>query len=320
MQQSPLSARPVKTTMFASFLPQETQQLTEATSIALAQAITRTEIQTPLSPAPIATAYTRSPDLSQSTPSLSVATSQPQPPILLLHGFDSSLLEFRRLMPQLAPHRETWAMDLLGFGFSNRAADLPFTPEAIKTHLYAFWKTCIGRPMTLVGASMGGAAAIDFCLTYPETVAQLVLLDAAGFAKGPAISRFLFPPLGYWATEFLRQPKVRAQVSRKAYRDQRFVTADAELCAALHLKLPRWSEALIDFTRSGGYNFLSDRIAHITQPTLIVWGRQDGILGTRDAERFQAAIAGSQLIWIEDCGHVPHLEQPQTTANTILQF
>ena len=211
-------------------------------------------------------------------------------------------------------------MDLLGFGFSDRPLNTSFTPEAIKTHLFYFWKALIGRPVILVGASMGGAAAIDFALTHPEAVAKLVLLDSAGFAAGPAIGKFLIPPLGFLATEFLRQPKVRQQVSLKAYCDPSFVTADAELCAALHLKLPRWNAALIAFTKSGGYNFLSDKISQISQPTLILWGDSDRILGTKDATRFEGAIAASQLIWIENCGHVPHLEKPQLTAQHILEF
>jgi pimeloyl-ACP methyl ester carboxylesterase len=61
-------------------------------------------------------------------------------PILLLHGFDSSVLEFRRLLPLLATENETWAVDLLGFGFTDRIAGIPFSPSAIKTHLYYFWK------------------------------------------------------------------------------------------------------------------------------------------------------------------------------------
>nr|WP_317107670.1 alpha/beta hydrolase [Chroococcidiopsis sp. SAG 2025] len=43
-------------------------------------------------------------------------------------------------------------------------------------------------------------------------------------------------------------------------------------------------------------------------------------MGTTDAYRFKRAIAQSQLIWIKDCGHVPHLEQPQMTAQHILEF
>jgi len=56
-------------------------------------------------------------------------------------------------------------------------------------------------------------------------------------------------------------------------------------------------EAIASFTRSGGYSDLSDRIAQVTHPTLILWGKADDVLGTADATRWQRAIADSQLIW-----------------------
>jgi pimeloyl-ACP methyl ester carboxylesterase len=167
-------------------------------------------------------------------------------------------------------------------------------------------------------ASMGGAAAIDFALSHPDAVSQLVLLDSAGFAKAPAMAKFLVPPLSTWATNFLSTPKVRQQVSLKAYYDPSFVTADAECCAALHLQMPEWSLALAAFTRSGGYGFLSDRISEIAVQTKIIWGRNDRILGTKDAAKFEKTVADSTLYWIEDCGHVPHLEKSEETARIIM--
>ncbi|WP_432808879.1 alpha/beta fold hydrolase [Pantanalinema sp. GBBB05] len=291
--------------MFPSFLPPTAQQLTEATSIALAQQIHQHAVLTPLSSTPIATAF--------------VQQGTGNPPIVLLHGFDSSIFEFRRLLPLLAKQHQTWAVDLLGFGLTERSPQLPFDPVAIKTHLYYTWKSLIGQPMILVGASMGGAAAIDFALTYPDAVQQLVLIDSAGFAAAPAIGKFLIPPLGYLAAEFLRRPGVRRQVSLKAYVDSSFVTADALLCAALHLESAYWHQAIIAFTKSGGYNFLADKIARISHPTLVLWGDHDRILGTADADKFQAAIAHSHLVWVPNCGHVPHLEKPQFVAEQILQ-
>ncbi len=292
--------------MIASFLPPESAQLTEATSIALIRSLERTDISTPLGASPIPTAYVRQ--------------GSGGTPVLLLHGFDSSVLEFRRLLPLLAAKHETWSVDLLGFGFTDRPVGIPFSPAAIKTHLYSFWKTLIARPVILVGASMGGAAAIDFALTYPDAVQKLVLIDSAGFARGPAIARFLFPPLGELATSFLRSPRVRRNVSFQAYYDSSFVSPDALLCGALHLRCPNWQQALIAFTKSGGYNCLMDKIAAINQPTLILWGDADKILGTQDAAKFQQAIAHSELVWINHCGHVPHLEQPTVTAEQILAF
>ena len=285
-------------------------QLTEATSITLAQQIQSAELLTSLCPQPIATSF--------------VQQGTSDPPIVLLHGFDSSVFEFRRLLPLLAAWSAAWAIDLLGFGFTDRrvglAAGLPFSPAAIKTHLYDSWKTLIREPMVLVGASMGGAVALDFALSYPELVRQLVLIDSAGLTAGPVVGKYLVPPLGYLATSVLQNLKVRQTISLKAYHQPSYASLDALSCAALHLQQPGWRQALVAFTRSGGYGSFQAQLGQLQLPTLILWGRSDQILGTADAERFQQAIAGSQLVWIEDCGHVPHLEKPQETAQAIRNF
>lgn len=292
--------------MSASFLPKSIAQLTESTSIALGQSIQQEAITTPLTEGPIATTYVRQ--------------GSGNTPILLIHGFDSSVFEYRRLLPLLAENNETWAVDLLGFGFTERAAGSAFNQKAIATHLYYFWKTLISLPVILVGASMGGAAAIDFTLAHPEAVKKLVLIDSAGFAVTSNKGKFLIPPLGYLATSFLRNPKIRQKISVNAYFDETLASVDAQTCAALHLEMPNWNQALIAFTKSGGYGGFGEKLSQIQQQTLILWGKQDRILGTADAEKFKSAIANSQLIWIPDCGHVPHLEKPQITAQHILEF
>ena len=292
--------------MFPDFLPKLTEGLTESTSISFAQNMEYKLIYTPLISQPINTTF-----LSKGEGGI---------PILLLHGFDSSILEFRRLLPLLATQNETWAVDLLGFGFTDRLPNLKINPGAIATHLYYSWKSLIDRPVILVGASMGGAAAIDLTLTYPEVVKKLVLIDSAGMQSNPIISKFIFPPLDYFATEFLRRPQVRENISRAAYFDKSFASSDANICARLHLEMPRWNKALISFTKSGGYGNFKDKLPSLKQQTLILWGENDKILGTGDAAKLEGAIANSQLIWIPNCGHVPHLEKAEVTANYILDF
>lgn len=292
--------------MFPSFISPDANNLTESTSIELVKNISLEPILTALSPNPIPTTY--------------VQQGQKNTPILLLHGFDSSLLEFRRLLPLLATTNETWAVDLLGFGFTQRPTDISFGIDTIKTHLYYFWKTYISKPVILVGASMGGATAIDFALAYPEAVAKLILIDSAGLTKQPIVGKFMFPPLDYLATEFLRQPKIRKNISQAAYYDKSFASLDAQTCAALHLKCEGWNRALIAFTKSGAYGSFLPRLKEIQQQTLIIWGKEDRILGTKDAEKFKKAISNSHLVWIDQCGHVPHLEKPQITAEAIDSF
>ena len=293
--------------MFPKFLPGGVEQLTEPTSIALAQSIEQTSLTTPLSTQPISTTY--------------VHQGRSGTPFLLLHGFDSSVLEYRRLLPILAAQNETWAVDLLGFGFTERPVGIKFNPNDIKTHLYCFWKSLINQPVILVGISMGGATAIDFTLTYPEIVEKLILMDSAGLTGGSPMSKLMFPPLDYLSTEFLKNRKIRQSIIRAAYKNKQLVIQDALFCGALHLEMPNWNQALIAFTKSGGYQpFQAKQLQDIKQNTLILWGDEDKILGTKDAHKFKRAIPNSTLIWIKDSGHLPHLEQSETTAQDILDF
>jgi pimeloyl-ACP methyl ester carboxylesterase len=172
----------------------------------------------------------------------------------------------------------------------------------------------------LVGASMGGAAAIDFTLTYPDAVKQLVLINSVGFSGDFPLGQFLFPPLDYLAVEYWRQRKLQALFFGSTFGNLEPDAIEAIRCAALHLEMPGWHEAMIIFMKSGGYSNLVDKIAQINQPTLILWSEADETLGIGDAVKFHRAIAHSHLIWLKNCGHVPQLEQPETTAEHLLAF
>jgi pimeloyl-ACP methyl ester carboxylesterase len=290
--------------MLSSAVIAAAQQLTEPTSQGLFSKIQFHPVSIATSPSPVNTSYIRQ--------------GSGGTPILLIHGFDSSVLEFRRLLPLF--DREVWAIDLLGFGFTARLPGLNYSPQLIQAHLYQFWQTVVQRPMVVVGASMGGATAIDFALAHPEAVAKLVLIDSAGLAKPPATGKLMFPPFDWLATAFLSNQWVRQRISQAAYYNQQWASPDAQLCAALHLQCEHWRNAVIAFTKSGGYGYYGDRLATIHQPTLILWGANDKILGIKAADRFHQILPDSQLIWIEKCGHVPHLEQPQVTATEILNW
>ncbi|MBD2137383.1 alpha/beta fold hydrolase [Anabaena sp. FACHB-1237] len=295
--------------MYPSFLPAAVGQLTEPSSIALAESIVSQAIATPISSQPISTSYVCQGKFHSHTP------------ILLIHGFDSSVLEYRRLLPLLAENHPVWAVDLLGFGFTERLLGISYSAATIKIHLYHFWKTVINRPVILVGASMGGAAAIDFAISYPDIVEKLVLMDSAGVKGNSPMSKLIFPPLDYWAAEFLKNEKVRDRICRTAYKNPNLISEDALLCGQLHLGMTNWTQALIAFTKSGGYAaFKKQKFSQIMQQTLILWGDNDKILGTKDANKFHSLILNSKLIWIKDCGHIPHLEQAEITATHILQF
>jgi pimeloyl-ACP methyl ester carboxylesterase len=243
-------------------------------------------------------------------------------PFVLLHGFDSSCLEYRRLFPMLAERAETWAVDLLGWGFTD-AGDAgigDYSPEAKRAHLYAFWKQEIGRPITLVGASLGGAAAIDFATAHPECVERLVLVDAQGFIEGLGPMGMMPRPVALAGVNILKTKMLRNAANQMAYSDRgTFATEDAMRVGQLHTFQPQWADATLSFMKSDGYK-VAKRVSTISQRTLVLWGRDDEILDPKYASRFAEEVPNSELRWVEKCGHVAHLEQPAVMRDALFEF
>jgi pimeloyl-ACP methyl ester carboxylesterase len=120
--------------------------------------------------------------------------------------------------------------------------------------------------------------------------------------------------------EWWRFLKLQSLNNAKAepHRDAAYL--DALLCATLPLEMPGWYEAILTFTKTGGYSLSEAQIAQIDKPTLILWGELDGFLGKEDGEKFNRAIAHSVLHKIKGCGHAPQFEQPEVIAQHILAF
>lgn len=301
--------------MFAHFLPSSVAEIQDTGAITLLQTIQRRTVEVPFQQGltTLSTAYVHFAPQSSSS-------CQSTPPILLLHGFDSSLLEFRRLLPLLAGSRDVWAIDLFGSGFTEHPTSISVNPGSIRQHLLSIVETWIGEPVVLAGASLGGAVAIDFALHHPNWVRSLALIDSVGFSGSFPVGQFLPQGLIDLGADWLYFRKRAALAAASVLPMVNPMLIDALRCSLLHQEMPGWKEAIASFTRSGGYSDLSDRIAQVTHPTLILWGKADDVLGTADATRWQQAISGSQLIWIEAAGHVPHFDQPQIVANYLLSF
>ncbi len=232
------------------------------------------------------------------------------PTVLLLHGFDSSFLEFRRLAPLLASDHRLVIPDLHGFGFSPRPAEADYNTEAVLRHLEALLIR-LGPGVGVIGASMGGAVAVELARRHPETITRLLLLAPAGLTGRPMPVPPLLDALG---VRFLARAGVRQGLCRSAFADPDSAVGPAELeIASLHLQTPGWADALRRFARSGGFAGCGSPLP--PQPLAVLWGNDDRILRPPQ-KRAARALLGDRIEELEVCGHLPHLDQPERVAAT----
>ena len=236
--------------------------------------------------------------------------------ILLLHGFDSCFLEYRRLIPFLKNNYKLIIPDLYGFGFCPRSMENKYGFKYLIKHLNSILNCFSGNdPIGIIGASMGGALALELARQNPEKINKLLLLSPAGLAgQNPKIPW----PLNHLGVFFLSQPCVRRGLCRQAFADPtKSVGPAEEQIASIHLKVPGWQSSLAEFAAKGGVSNCG--IPKPTQPLKIILGKHDRII-PKDEKKETSNIYSNDIQIATSSGHLPHLEEPKLVAEAWKDF
>jgi pimeloyl-ACP methyl ester carboxylesterase len=238
------------------------------------------------------------------------------PAVILLHGLGGDSSNWAPTVGPLAKSHRVIVPDQIGFGRSDKPL-INYRVATLVDFLAGFMKELKIERATLVGNSLGGWTAVAFALAYPQKVDRLVLVDAAGFRldrdADPRILNGLNP-----ATR-----DAMKQVMALAFYNKELFASDAAVDMLFARKIATGDgytiQRFIDSVLRGD-DVLDNKLAAIKQPTLIIWGREDGLTPLSMGERFKKEIAGSELFIIEKCGHVPQLEKPAEFNAALSKF
>ena len=237
------------------------------------------------------------------------------PKVILLHGLGGSTQAWQFNIGPLAEKFHVFVPDQIGFGKSDK----PLVNYRIRTYvdfLDQFCKQLKIERATLVGNSMGGWIAAHFTAAFPDRVDKLVLVDAAGYAPPKDLDTRVFFALNPTTREGMKV------LISKIFYNKAFQT-DAAVDMAMAARFAAGDGFTIkSITESiiRGEDLLDDIVKTIKRPTLIVWGREDGLTPVADAERFQKDIAGSKLFVVDQCGHAPNMEKPGEFNAAVIKF
>ncbi len=236
--------------------------------------------------------------------------------VILLHGFDSCFLEYRRLTPFLKKSNRLIIPDLYGFGFCPRSTGNKYGFKYLMKHLNSVLNYFSeDQSIGLIGASMGGALALELARQNPQKINKLLLLSPAGLAgKNPKIPW----PLNHFGAYFLSQPFVRKGLCRQAFADPtRSVGPAEEQIASIHLKVPGWQSSLAEFAAQGGVSNCGR--PKPTQPLKIILGKHDRIIPENEKKETNSTYS-NDIKTATKSGHLPHLEEPRLVAETWRRF
>ncbi len=245
-------------------------------------------------------------------------------PIVLLHGTSASLHTWEGWSAALRGTRRVVSFDMPGFGLTGPNPSGDYSDPMYVRFVLGMLDALKLQRVVLGGNSLGGAIAWKTAVAAPDRIAQLVLVDAAGYAFIPQRV-----PLGF---RIAMSPVLSALTGRVLPR-----SAVEESVRSVYGHPERITPELVDrhiaiTRREGNRRALGQRMAQIDRgenaaaiatlnvPTLILWGGQDRLIPPENAARFGRDIKGSVLVVFDDLGHVPQEEDPPRTAAAVQRF
>lgn len=167
-----------------------------------------------------------------------------------------------------------------------------------------------GRGAVLVGNSLGGHVAQKIAIARPDLCRALVLAGSSGLFERTLEKNVQHRPSREW-------------IERKIldlFYDKSKVPPDCVDKAFEELSQRHGARAIVKLGRSAKADHMGERLHMISQPTLLLWGRQDNVTPPMVADEFHELIRDTRLVWLEECGHAPMIEHPEPFAKELRVF
>ena len=249
-------------------------------------------------------------------------------PVVLVHGIHAAAWswEWRKVAAELAKRHTVYAIDLLGFGRSDRPA-LRYTAALYVSLLDDFARRIVREPAALVATSLTGAYAIALGARDAARFPALVLVGPTGLTRLEAPQRDSFgrrllatPLVGHvlWNT-LVSRPSLR-RFLQASYADDRLVDeAMLEACwQAAHQKGARHAPAsfvghLLDLD-------VREPFRRLRQPTLVLWGEQATFAPVDEIRPFMSTRRDLEYAILDPAGDLVHDERPAEFVRAVMDF
>jgi pimeloyl-ACP methyl ester carboxylesterase len=237
------------------------------------------------------------------------------PAVVLVHGFASSLENWITVTPTLAKKHRVLAMDLKGFGWTDRPEGDYSPPAQAKLVLDLMKARGIERA-DVVAHSWGSSIALQMAMMAPKRVNRLALYDAWVYeeqlptfflwARADGVGEFLFST---WYKE-----RADDRIAFAFYDKEKWLTEPFVEAVDRALERPGTVAAALAATRGQRFAEWQDKYKTIPNESLLLWGREDEVTLLTYGERLQKDLPHAKLVVYPQCGHFPMLEQ--ATAST----
>jgi pimeloyl-ACP methyl ester carboxylesterase len=240
--------------------------------------------------------------------------------VLLVHGYGASSASYLPVIDALASRFRVLAIDLPGFGKSDRRAG-DYSPEALADVLAEVLQQKGVARAHVVGHSWGSSVVLAFARRHPDRLARLVVISGWMYDEQllPMMRWARLPGLGEWLYgSFYRQ-----NIGERLYLnfvDPALVTQRVVDEVERQMALEGAVAAALAAARGMRFSATEGEYHTITQPTLVMWGREDRVARLPFGERLARELPHARLVVLPRCGHIPMWECTGETTAALSDF
>lgn len=235
-------------------------------------------------------------------------------PLVLLHGFTDSWRSFEHVITKFSKDYYVVAITHRGHGGSSKP-EQAYKIKDYSDDVAAFISKKGLKKCIVVGHSLGGLIAQQFAITNPEKLQGIVLVATdASFTDNPGLPEFidevnkLSDPIAYDFAALFQRSTI--------YKPVDFMQVETFIRESLKVPSATWKATGAEIMKTD----LTNEIAKITAPTLILWGNRDSLCQWTDQGSLASSIPNAALKVYKDVGHAIHWENPEQFVKDVEKF
>lgn len=263
--------------------------------------------------------------------------------LVMVHGGFGSLQNWEGWIEPLKNDYRLISMDLLGHGLTGGYPDKIYMRYSNRDAIHELLQKLNVEKYTVAGNSFGGGIALEIALKYPSEVEGLILVDSEGIPNGengydasqfsqdkpvtpdqPEYTQLSW--LEKLGTKFIGPSVIKMQLESMMY-NKDMITDDfvnffgdiTRYRGTREAQLLMFRQGL-HLVSSGHPMDLLPRLKELKMPVLILQGKEDTLVPMRVAEKFKSNIEKSDLVVVDEAGHMPMIEKPKETAKVVNDF
>jgi pimeloyl-ACP methyl ester carboxylesterase len=243
------------------------------------------------------------------------------PVVLLLHGFGSSLQTWDVWAAKLEPHYRVIRLDLPGFGLTGPSPLHDYSERGDLATLTHFVNKLGVANFSVIGHSMGGKMAWGLAAAEPDRVKALVLMAPDGFpeAKDIGTKPYALPSIMGVIKFSLPKFLVRKSIE-PAFFDVNALSDSLVDRYYDMLRAPGVRAAILERSNQTIYTDPVPRLKQIKAPTLLIWGEQDQMIPSSNAQSYAHVLSNSKTVLLPKLGHLIQEEQPEVALAHVAAF